>query len=132
MPWDPRIKRRLKLRDLDTLIAVARLGSMAKAAVHLSLSQPAVSKAIADMEATLGVRLLDRTARGVEPTMYGRALMKSGTLIFDDLRQGVEEIAFLDDPTAGEVRIGAANDGAHARLPPDVRLAAAARAAACN
>ncbi len=43
---DPRIRRRLKLRDLDTLIAVAQWGSMAKAATHLRVSQPAISKAI--------------------------------------------------------------------------------------
>jgi DNA-binding transcriptional LysR family regulator len=106
VPWDLRLKRRLKLRDLDTLLAVAQYGSMAKAAARLSVSQPAISKAIADMEATIGVRLFDRTAQGVEPTMYGRALLKSGVAIFDDLRQGVEEIGFLTDPASGELRIG--------------------------
>ena len=107
MPWDQRIKRRLKLRDLDTLMAVARSGSMAKAAGQLSASQPAISKAIAGMEATLGVRLFDRTAQGVEPTLYGRALLKWSTAVFDDLRQGIKEIEFLSDPAAGDVRIGA-------------------------
>jgi DNA-binding transcriptional LysR family regulator len=107
MPWDHRIKRRLKLRDLDTLMAVAGSGSMAKAAAQLSISQPAISKAIADMERTLGVQLFDRTAQGVEPTLYGRALLKWSTAIFDDLRQGIGEIDFLSDPGAGEVRIGA-------------------------
>jgi len=104
---DPRIRRRLKLRDLDTLMAVAQWGSMAKAATHLHVSQPAVSKAIADMEHTLGVRLLDRLAQGIEPTLYGRALLKSAAAVFDDVRQGINEIEFLGDSTAGEVRIGA-------------------------
>ena len=107
MPWDHRIRRRLKLRDLDTLLAVASSGSMAKAAGQLSVSQPAVSKAIAEMERTLGVRLFDRTSQGVEPTLYGQALLKWSTAIFDDLRQGVGEIDFLSDPGAGELRIGA-------------------------
>ena len=107
MPWDPRIRRRLKLRDLDTLMAVAQWGSMAKAATHLSVSQPAVSKAIADMEHTLGVRLLDRLAQGIEPTLYGHALLKWAAAVFDDVRQGINEIEFLGDSTAGEVRIGA-------------------------
>ena len=106
MPWDQRLKRRLKLRDLDTFVAVSQWGSMAKAAAKLSTSQPAVSKAIADMENTLGVRLLDRTARGVEPNLYGRALLKWSGAIFDDLRQGINEIEFLADPTTGELRIG--------------------------
>lgn len=107
MSWDPRIRRRLKLRDLDTLMAVAQWGSMAKAATHLRVSQPAISKAIADMEHTLGVRLLDRLAQGIEPTLYGRALLKWAAAVFDDVRQGINEIEFLGDATAGEVRIGA-------------------------
>jgi DNA-binding transcriptional LysR family regulator len=106
VPADARIRRRLKLRDLDTLIAVAQCGSMAKAATQLSVSQPAVSKAVADMEHTLGVRLLDRSVQGVEPTLYGRVLLKWAAAIFDDIRQGVREIEFLSDPTAGELRIG--------------------------
>jgi DNA-binding transcriptional LysR family regulator len=104
---DSRIRRRLKLRHLDILLAVARHRSMAQAAVELSISQPAVSKAIAEMEQTLGVRLLDRTAQGVEPNVYGYALLKWAVAVFDDVRQGVKEIEFLADPAAGEVRIGA-------------------------
>ena len=108
MPFDSRVRRRLKLRDLDTLIAVAQTGSMAKAATQLSISQPAISKAIAEMERTLGYRLLDRTAQGVEANLYGRALLKWGVAVFDDLRQGINELDFLADPTAGELRIAAA------------------------
>jgi DNA-binding transcriptional LysR family regulator len=107
MPDDRRIRRRLRLRDLDTIIAVAQHGSMAKAAAHLSVSQPAVSKAIDEMEHVLGVRLLDRTAQGVEPNLYGRALMKWAAVVFDGVRQGVSEIEFLADPTAGDLQLGA-------------------------
>ena len=102
-----RIGRRLKLRDLRILMTVVECGTMGKAAERLAISQPVVSKAIADMEHALGVRLLDRSRRGVEPTPYGRALIKRGIAIFDEMRQGIEEIEFLSDPTAGEVRIGA-------------------------
>jgi DNA-binding transcriptional LysR family regulator len=101
-----RIGRRLKLRDLHTLQAVAEAGSMAKAAAGLAVTQSAISKSIAEMEHTLGVPLLDRTSRGVEPTSYGRILLKRGVAIFDELRQGIKEIEFLADPAAGEVRIG--------------------------
>src|SRR6266436_3939832 len=98
-PLDERVLRRLKLRELRILTTVAHAGSMGKAAVQLALSQPAVSKAIAEMEHTLGVPLLDRSAQGVEPTLYGRALLKWAVAVFDDLRQGVREI--LADPTGG-------------------------------
>src|SRR4030095_3338527 len=104
--WESRIGRRLRLRDLHILSAVVQWGSMAKAASQLAMSQPAVSEAIASLEAALGVRLLDRTPRGVEPTLYASALLKRGLVVFDELRQGIKEIEFLADPTSGEVRIG--------------------------
>ena len=98
--------QRLRLRDVRVFLTVSELGSMGKAAAQLSVSQPAVSKSIAGMEDTLGVPLLDRTPQGVEPTIYGRALLKWANTVLDDLRQGVREIEFLADPTAGEVSIG--------------------------
>lgn len=104
--WQNRIGRRLRLRDLHILSTVVQWGSMAKAGSHLAMSQPAVSEAIASLEAALGVRLLDRTPRGVEPTLYASALLRRGLVVFDELRQGIKEIEFLTDPTAGEVRIG--------------------------
>src|SRR6195256_242985 len=102
-----RMARRLKLRDLRILMTVVECGTMGKAAARLAVSQPVVSKAIADLEHPLGVRLLERPRRGVEPTPYGRSLIKRGVAIFDEMRQGIEEIEFLSAPTAGELRIGA-------------------------
>jgi DNA-binding transcriptional LysR family regulator len=106
MKWNERIGRRLKLHDLHVLLTVAELGSMGKAAERLAVSQPSVSKAIADMERTIGVRLLDRTPKGVETTAYGRALLRRGMGAFDELRQGIKDIESLADPTKGEVRVG--------------------------
>ena len=65
-----------------------------------------VSEAIASLENALRVRLLDRSPRGIEPTIYARALLKRGDVVFDELKQGIRDIEFLADPTAGEVRIG--------------------------
>jgi DNA-binding transcriptional LysR family regulator len=107
MQWDERIGRRLKLRDLHIFMTVAQQGSMGKAAKYLAVSQPVVSKAISDLERTLKVRLVDRMAKGIEPTVYGDALLRGGTSVFDDLGRSVAEIDFLADPTAGEVRIAA-------------------------
>src|SRR5215470_11670151 len=106
MPWNERTKRRLKLRDLDILVAVIETGSMGKAANRLGISQPAVSKAIVELEDALGVQLVDRSRRGVVPTPYGLALAKRSAAIFNDLRLGVQDIDFLSDPTKGEIRIG--------------------------
>ena len=104
--WDSQLGRRLRLRDLHVLMTVAKLGSMAKAAAELGVSQPAVSEVIADLENALGVRLLDRTPQGAQPTPYGAALLKRAINAFDELRQGIREIEFLADDSAGEIRIG--------------------------
>jgi DNA-binding transcriptional LysR family regulator len=106
MKWSDRIGSRLKLHNLHILLTVAELGSMAKAAEQLAVSQPSVSKAISDLEHTIGVRLLDRTPRGVECTSYGLALLQRSTSAFGELRQGMRDIEALADPSSGEVRIG--------------------------
>ena len=106
MPRADQVGNRVKLRHLKILMAVAQTGSMAKAAQSLAVSHPVVSKAIAELEHTLGVQLFDRTPQGVEPTVYGRTLAGCGIAVFDDLHQGVKQIEFLADPTAGELRIG--------------------------
>src|SRR6266852_4598573 len=93
------VGRRLKVRDLQLLDAVVRCGSIAKAANQLNLTQAAASKAIAQLERVIGFRLLDRSTRGVGATLYGRELLRRGTVILDELRQGVKEIEFLADST---------------------------------
>jgi DNA-binding transcriptional LysR family regulator len=101
-----RIERRLKLHDMRVLISVVDAGSMHKAAERLATSQPAVSRAISDLEHALGVRLLDRSPSGIRPTPYGQAIIKRGLAVFDELREGVKDIKFLSDPTSGQLRVG--------------------------
>jgi DNA-binding transcriptional LysR family regulator len=119
MPVSDRVGRRIKLHDLHVLLAVVEAGSMGKAARRLNTTQPAVSRSVAELEHTLGVRLLDRGSDGVAPTQYGRALIGSSLAAFDELRQGVKNIEFLADPTIGEIRIGG-NDAIIAGLLPTV------------
>jgi len=118
------VSRRLKLRHLNVLLAVAKCGSMAKAAEHLSISQPVVSKAIAELEGVVGVRLLDRGRYGIEPTLHGRALLKRSAAIFDDLKTSVGELEFLSDPTSGELRIGCEENLSTGLLPALIELVA--------
>jgi DNA-binding transcriptional LysR family regulator len=117
--WTSRIGRRLKLRDLHILAAVVHWGSMAKAAAHLAMSQPAVSESVARLEDTLRVRLLDRNAKGIEPTLYAETLLRHGRIVFDELRQAIGELEYLADPAAGEVRL-ACGDTVAAGLLPEV------------
>src|ERR1700746_3241735 len=105
MHWSERIGNRIKLRELHILPAVAKAGSMGKAAAELAVSQPGVSKGVSDLEYSLRVRLFDRRPHGVEPTPHGRALLDCGLAVFDDLRRGVATLEFLSDPAAGELRL---------------------------
>jgi DNA-binding transcriptional LysR family regulator len=122
LDWDARIGKRVRLRDLHILLTVARNGSMAKGAAKLGISQPAVSEAIASLEYALDVRLLDRGRRGVEPTVYGAALLKSGAAAFDELRQGIKQIESLTDPAVGELRIASPESISSGILGPVIKL----------
>ena len=106
MQLSERIGRRIKLQDLHVLMTVVQAGSMGKAAALLNTGQSAISRSIADLEHALGVRLLDRSSKGVVVTPYGEALLVRGRAAFDELRQGIKDIEFIADPLAGELRIG--------------------------
>jgi len=118
--WESQIGRRLTLRDLHVLLLVAQRGSMAKAATQLGVSQPAVSEIISGLEQTLGVRLLDRGPHGVEPTLYGRAIIERSVAAFDELKQGIRTIEALADPEVGELWIGCPESISASLLPPIV------------
>ena len=119
--WESQIGRRLRLRDLHVFAIVMQRGSMAKAAADLGVSQPTISEVIADLEHALGVRLFDRSRQGVQPTIYGTTLLCRVRVVFDELRQGVRDIEFLTDSTAGEVRIGCPESLATALISPVVQ-----------
>ena len=102
-----RISRRLRLRDLHVFAAVAKAGSMTRAAAELGVTQPTVSQHVAELEAAVGQPLLDRAQTGAAPTLCGEALLRRGAEVFDVLDQGLAEVGFLADPASGEVRIGA-------------------------
>jgi len=121
MDWSDRIGRRIKLRDLHILMAIADTGSMAKAAARLRISHPAISKTISDIEGTLGVRLLDRGSQGAELTAYGEVLLQCGINIFDEMQQGLRSLEYLSDPNSGEVRLGCTDIILHSLVPTIVR-----------
>lgn len=104
--WESQIGRRLRFRDLHVFFTVLDLGSMTQAAARLGVTAPTVSEVIADLEHTLGVRLLDRTPKGVVATPYGEALAIRGRAAFDELRQGIRDLESIADPATSEVRIG--------------------------
>jgi DNA-binding transcriptional LysR family regulator len=122
----PNVMRRLRLRHLNVLLAVVRCRSIRKAAGEMSLTQPAVSKTLSELEALLGVPLFDRSAAGVEPTVYGLALARRAAAALDELGQGLADLSFLADPSRGELRVGA-SEGLAAGLLPAVAAKLLAR-----
>ena len=125
--WTQRISRRLRMRDLQVFLEARRGGSMARAAQRLGITQPAVSKAVRDLENALGVRLLDRSPQGVTSTAYGEVLARHAMGAFDELRQGIEGVQALTDPGFGEARIGCNESLSVALLPAAIRWLATAR-----
>src|SRR5215467_8567620 len=116
--WQRQLGRRLRLRDLHVFSTVVEFGSMAKAAAELGVAQPTVSEVIADLEHTYGVRLFDRSPRGVQPTLYGHALLKRSIAVFDEIKQSGRDIEFLTNPTVGELRIGCVESLSATIVPP--------------
>lgn len=102
-----RIQHRVRLRDLETLVAVVQAGGMRKASESLHLSQSAISKAMRELEDALGLKLLERGRRGVAPTLFGAALVRRSKTLLDELQGALRELAHLSDPEAGDIRVGA-------------------------
>jgi DNA-binding transcriptional LysR family regulator len=101
-----RLPRHLKMGELRVFVAVLEHRSFRKAAAVLHLTQPAVTKAVAGLEDTLGVKLFDRLAHGVEPTVHGRSFAPRAVAIFDELRRAAQELTMVSNGTLGNLRVG--------------------------
>jgi DNA-binding transcriptional LysR family regulator len=96
----------LKTRHLQVFLAVAKAGSMQRAADEVHLSQPAISKLIGELEETLGVPLFERSRRGVAPTECGQALIGRAQFVLNDLESIKDEVAAIARGVIGRVRVG--------------------------
>jgi DNA-binding transcriptional LysR family regulator len=126
-PDAARLVQRLKLRQLQLVIAVGEQGSILNAARGLNMAQPSATKLIKDLEAAFGVPLFERTNRGVVPTMFGEALIRHGKLILSQVTHAAEEIADLADGSGGRVVVGTLLAAAPLLLPRTVARVLAAR-----
>jgi DNA-binding transcriptional LysR family regulator len=107
----------LDIQLIRAVMAIARTGSISAAAEELALSQSAVTKQLQRIEDRLGVRLFERRARGVEPTVYGQALVRRGLLIARELGDTLDELQALAGGERGEVAIGTGQTWLHGPLP---------------
>src|ERR1700761_9469816 len=99
-------ERPMDLRLLRYFVACVECKTMHAAASTVHVSQPALSKAINNLELGLGVKLLDRRPRGVVPTRYGEALFRYAKMIDADMRRAVAEIDAMRGMTRGTVLVG--------------------------
>ncbi|MCK6553783.1 LysR family transcriptional regulator [Candidatus Binatia bacterium] len=99
----------MDLRQARHLVAVIEHGNVLRAANAIHLSQPALSKSIQNLEAELGVPLLERGPRGVAPTVYGLALLRHARLLLNQGDQAIAEIRAIREGQLGHLRLGVAN-----------------------
>jgi DNA-binding transcriptional LysR family regulator len=100
------LQQRLKLRHISVILEIARCGNLQKAAEVLAVSQSAISKALAEVEAITEAQLFERTPSGMRPTVYGEALVRHGYLIASDVQRAEAELDALRGGDIGVLSIG--------------------------
>ncbi len=98
--------RRLRLRHLELLVALADIGTMRGAAGRLHLSQPALSKMLGEIEAGFGARLFERSPQGLAANALGEAVVYRARVIFGELSRGQAEVDALRTGASGVLRLG--------------------------
>ncbi len=112
---------RVKFRHLQCFLAVAQFGGVQKAAESLSITQPAVSKTVAELESILGVRLFERGRHGAVPTREGQLFMPHASACVSALRQGVDLLAREEGTAPATLDVGILPTVANALVPPVLR-----------
>lgn len=107
--------------ELQAFLTVAQYQSFVAAAITLSMSQPALSRLIQNLEKQLNVKLFHRTTRSVQITPEGRELVAISERLLNDLRIGAKRIQDISEEDRGQVVISAVMSVAHASLSDIVR-----------
>jgi DNA-binding transcriptional LysR family regulator len=101
------LRSSLKLRHLQLLVALDEFRHLGRAAEFLSVTQPAVSKALAEIEAMFGLTLFDRSTRGTEPTLYGQSVVRFARTVLADYERTRDEIGAIASGASGRTSVGA-------------------------
>lgn len=101
------LRSNLKLKHLQLLVALDQFRHLGRASEYLSLTQPAVSKTLAEVERLFDVPLFLRSTRGTEPTDYGRSVVRFARSVLADFDRTREELAAVASGAAGRVAVGA-------------------------
>ena len=96
----------MDVRQLRYFLSVARFRSFSRAAVDLNVAQPALSHHVANLEAELGVKLFERSTKGVTPTECGETLMRHAETIIRQVNQAAIDVKTTSAHPSGIVTIG--------------------------
>jgi DNA-binding transcriptional LysR family regulator len=116
------VRSYLKTRHLVLLVELGRHGSIMHAAQAANLTQPAASKLLGELEHALGVPLFERLPRGVEPTWYGKVLIRRAGAALAEMDAAHQEVMELQSGMRGRVAVGAILTPASILLPQAVTL----------
>jgi DNA-binding transcriptional LysR family regulator len=100
------VVRRLRLRHLELLVALAEVGTMRAAAARLHLSQPAISKMLLEAEDALGARLFDRSRQGVQANACGVAAVHRARVVLGELAHARDEVEAIHHGASAVLRVG--------------------------
>ncbi|MCO4881336.1 LysR family transcriptional regulator [Paraburkholderia caribensis] len=114
-PWY--VRTRLKTRQLLLLVALDEEGNIHRAADALSMSQPAASKLLRELEEMLDAPLFERMPRGMRPTLYGEVMIRHARSVVGSLDQAREEVLALKAGQLGRVAVGTITSPAVSLLP---------------
>jgi len=107
----------LSARQLEAVLALVQYGSFVAAAAHLRISQPALTRAVKRLEASLGVRLFERTTRRVQITAAGREFAAVAERMLNDLGITVQSVREVAEERRGLVVISSVMSVAGGVLP---------------
>lgn len=107
----------MEVQQLRHLMAAIQYGNLLKAAEHSHISQSGLSRSIKSLETRLGVPLLVRKAKGVEPTVYGLSLLRRARVILSEVSHSVAEIRAIEQAFIGEATLGITPNYSHHLVP---------------
>jgi DNA-binding transcriptional LysR family regulator len=100
------LTRRLRLRHLELLVALADAGTLRAAALRLHLSQPALSKMLMEIEAGFGARLFERSPQGLAANTLGQAAIYRARVVLGEVSRASDEVDALRTGAMGVLRLG--------------------------
>ena len=113
---------KLRLRHLEVIAEVFDCRSILKASKRLNVTQPAITKAVKDIELTLNLLLFERTTRGLQPTVYGEIFARHAKTVLAQLRYAAEELENFRVGYSGHVTVGTLLAASASLLPDAIAL----------